>query len=71
MTPRREKGGAMASDASVLIVDQFPRSLRRIIHARAALEGRVMREVIVELLEQALAAQTATKGGDRDQARTK
>jgi len=45
------------ADTSTLIVREFPRRLRQEIHARAALEGRMIHEVIVALLEQALAAE--------------
>jgi len=49
------------ADTSTLIVREFPRTLRQQIHARAALEGRMIHEVIVRLLEQALGEHTYAK----------
>lgn len=46
----------MAPEKSTLLVREFPRTLRQQIHARAALEGRMLHEVIVALLEKALEA---------------
>jgi len=44
------------ADTSTLIVREFPRTLRQQIHARAALEGKMIHEVIVALLERAVAS---------------
>ncbi len=51
---RKKKGGKAMVDTSTLIVREFPRRLRQEIHARAALEGKFIHEVIVALLKKAL-----------------
>jgi len=55
-----------ASETSTLLVLGFPRQLRLRIKAKAVAEDRPMRDVFVELLERALAAEAAPtrKGGD-------
>ncbi len=49
------------SERSTLLVENFPRSLRRAIKAKAAAEGRLMTEVFIELLEKALAQEAGKK----------
>ncbi len=52
---RRKKEGRVIMDTSTLLVRDFPRRLRQQIHARAALEGKFIHEVIIALLEKAVA----------------
>ena len=58
---RNKKGGKAMADTSTLIVREFPRTLRQQIHARAALEGKMIHEVIVRLVEQALAQEAKAR----------
>ncbi len=51
------------AETSTFLVRQFPQQLRRQIHARAALEGKFIHEIVVALLEKALAQEA--KGGER------
>ncbi len=43
-------------DTSILAVRGFPRGLRRQIHAKAALEGKSIHQVVIELIEVGFAA---------------
>jgi hypothetical protein len=63
----KKKGGSAMAETSTLIVREFPRTLRQQIHARAALEGKMIHEVIVTLLEQALSREEM-KAGKRGKA---
>jgi predicted HicB family RNase H-like nuclease len=40
---------------STLLVPRFPRNLRQRLHAQAALEGRRLNELVIALLEKAVA----------------
>lgn len=55
----------MAPERSTLLVREFPRTLRQQIHARAALEGKMLHEVIVALLEKALGLVEGVPGTKR------
>ncbi len=50
---------------STLMVEEFPVRLRLRVKAKALLEQRRMRDVFVELLEKALAAEEANAGERR------
>ncbi len=50
---------------STLLVPRFPRTLRQRLHARAVLEGRRLNELVIALLEQALAQGMGKGGGKR------
>ncbi len=50
------------AETSTLLIREFPRRLRQEIHARAALEGKFIHEVVIRLLERALAAETKAGG---------
>ncbi len=51
------------AETSTLLVREFPRRLRRQVHARAALEGKFIHEIVVALLEKALIQEA--KAGER------
>ncbi len=52
----------MAAERSTFMVKAFPRTLREQLHARAILQQRKIHEVVIELLEEAL-AMPKQKGG--------
>ncbi len=45
----------MVTETSTFLVRHFPRALRQQIHGLAGLEGKRVHEIVVRLLEQALA----------------